>query len=463
MIRVGTGGQLFPLQSGGNDNPSVPPSAQISWDMSALPIAIGGGGQMAYYLLGLIATFYGAVVQSGGTGVAIQPDALTAALVQAVDLKGAWHGSPLQQQFVTGAMLPIIEYLGCGYRIPRAEMFSIPAANGTYAFKRTICIPLCIGNVKKPYQTSQLALMYKKATFVLNSAAASVVSGMSPGASITGTGGTGNMTMRVSAALEPQPNLILAPGVDWIDYQTTSSATPSQQVLLNSFGNTTGLTGSNPNGGVVDLLAISGLTGAGGGSWTTDVAPGAFLPANITEYDFSWRGQYPTFHPEAIEAWAFLARGSSKQSGFGTSAAPTASDGQGFPYANNSFLQATPMAGLYGFSLVDSTEDLNISDVQTAAQNEFYRLTSSTNFLAGLHHTLARHCRSWSTPKQQDWANQVIAAGLCASVLGTNNVTSRYKPNSPQASLSMKEAQFLPIYLFNKSKTSAGDSAISGV
>jgi hypothetical protein len=464
MIRKGTGGQVFPLQSGGNDNPAVNAGNVINWDLSALPISVGGGGQMAYYLLGLIMTFYGAVVQSGGTGSVIQSDALTAALVQSIQLQGAWSGTPIQQQYALGVFLPIIEYLGCGMRIPRREDVAIPAANGTYNFKRTIFVPLAIGNVARPYQTAQLALMYKKANFVVNMAAATVITTLSTGASITGTGGTGSLSMRVSAAIEPQPSLILAPGVDWVDYQSPASANQSQ-VLLNSFGNVTGLTGSNPNGGVVDLKAMAGTGDAFVGSWPT-LAVGSFSPSTVQRYEFPWRAQYSTQHPEAVEAWEILSLGGNgKQGEFGTSAAITASDSQGYPHCNsNASLAGAPLLNMYGFPLVTSTEDLNLSDVQTASQNEYYTLAlTAGNSFSGTNHTLARHVRSWTMGKMQDWANQVIAAGLANSVLGTSSVTSRYKPSSSQLSLTAKEAQFLPIYLFPKTAVSGGTPVIDGV
>lgn len=465
MIRKGTGFQLYPLQAGGNDNPALNAGAATIFDLSAMPISLGGGGQMAYYLLALVVTFYGRVTQSGGTGNVITPDELTAALVQSVELRNAWHGTPLMQQYALGVHLPIIEYLGCGQRLPRREMYSIPAGNGNYDFKRTICIPLCIGNVEKPYQTAQLALMYKKASFVIN-AASGVLATISPGASFTGFGGTGSLSCRVSALLDPHPNLLLAPGVDWVDYQSPASSNQTQ-VLLNSFGNTTGLTGTKPNGGVVDLLAI---TGGGYAPWS-NVAIGSFDPAQVVRYEFPWRGQFSTQHPEAILAMQIMSLGGNgRQVWAGTSAAPDNTDNQGYPYANSATLaggtliNSAPLSGLYGLGLVDSCEDLNLSDVQTASQNEYYTLAlASGQSFSGTNHTLARHSRSWTDGKMQDWANQVIAAGLAASVLGTNNVTSRYRPNSPQQRLTAKEAQFLPIYLFDKTRVTGGTPVIPGV
>ena len=304
--------------------------------------------------------------------------------------------------------------------------------------------------------------MYKKANFVINVAAASVIANYSTGATITG------LSARVSAVLDPQPSLILAPGVDWVDYQSPASANQTQ-VLLNSFGNVTGPDRHQPR------TAVSSTWMAlGNGSSTpwSAAAVGSFDPEQIARYEFPWRGQYSTYHPEAVLAMQILALGGNgRQTWFGSTTAATAVDNQGFPYsnANNATLAATgqqPLFGAYGFGLVDSCEDLNLTDVQTASQNEYYTLALATgDTFSGTNHTLARHVRSWSSGKQQDWVNQVLASGLGNSVLGTRALRHQPLQGQPalEASFSAKEAQFLPIYLYPKAAVSGGTPAIAGV
>jgi hypothetical protein len=446
MINDTTGYETVPLQSGGSNQPNVTPGNQYTWDLSTVPIMVGGGGQMANYLVCLLVTFYGSVVQSGGTGVAINDDALTAALVSSVQLQGAWHGSPLQQTFCLGAYLPIMEYIGAGFRLPRRVANSLPAANGAQNFNHTILIPLAIGNVAKPYQTAQLALMYKKASFIINLNSNSVLQTISPGATFSGTGGTGSMSMQVSAVLEPQPNLLLAPGTEWIDYQSPASANQNQ-IPIFGFGNQTGLVGTNPNAGITDLWAIG--NGAGTQLAGAGLLPGAFDPANVLSYQWGWRGQNTTFHPEAIAAMQILALGPSKQSWFGPANASTAIDGQGYPYGNNSAnsipANNSPLGALYGFPLVTSTVRMLLSKVQTAGNNEMYTLQlKSGQTFSGQNHTFGRHVRSFSPDKIADWKQQVISSGMAAALLGTNDITLRQKTLSRQRLVPAKQLNFVP-------------------
>lgn len=449
LINDTTGYETVPLQSGGSNQPNVTPGNQYTWDLSTVPIMVGGGGQMANYLLCLLVTFYGSVVQSGNTGNPVTDDMLTASLVSSVQLQGAWHGSPLQQTFCIGAYLPIMEYLGAGFRLPRRVANSIPAANGTHAFNHTILIPLAIGNVAKPYQTAQLALMYKKASFVINLNAGTVLAALSPGATFAGTAGTGSMTMQVSAVLEPQSNLVLAPGVEFIDYQSPAS-TGQSQIPIFGFGNQTGLVGTNPNAGITDLLAIG--NGANTPFGGTGIMPGSFDPAGVLSYQWGWRGQNTTFHPEAIAAMEFLALGPSKQGWYGPENAPTAIDGQGFPYINATTAglspsNASPLTGLYGFPLVTSTVRMLLSKVQTAGNNEMLTLTLKGGFAyAGQNHIFGRHVRSFSPDKIADWQAQIIASGMASALLGTNNITLRQKTLSRQRVVPAKQLNFVPWY-----------------
>jgi len=223
MIRKGTGFQCFNLTSGGNNQPALTVGQPTSWDFSAIQISTG---KLAYYLLAIVLTIYGTVTQSGGTGQVIQPDALTEALISSIEVRNTWMGTPISQQFALGQYLPLMEYVGAGYRLPRREMLPIPAANGATQFTRTIVVPLCVGLVQSPHTTAQLAAMYKTGQFVLNmngTTGATALATLSPGASFTG-----GLSAQASVILDPHPSLFLAPGQYWCDYQTTAAGTQSK-------------------------------------------------------------------------------------------------------------------------------------------------------------------------------------------------------------------------------------------
>lgn len=434
MLRKSTGFQCFNLTSGGNNQPNLSLGQATNWDFSAIQISTG---KLAYYLLGIVLTLYGTVTQAGGAGSVIQPDALTGALVQSIEVRNTWMGTPISQQFALGSYLPLMEYLGCGYRLPRRESLAIAAAAGAYNFSRTITIPMCIGMYPTAHHTAPLAAMFKTAQFVVNVNAAAALTALSAGATFS------NLSAQASVILDPHPSLLLAPGQYWVDYQTTAAGT-QQQIQLNAFGNSPTIKGSEPNDGVLALYAIS--SGAGGFP-----LPGSFDPQFIANYEFPWRSQFKTTHPEAIMAAQFLAMGgNSRNLNFGTTAAITASDGNGFPYSNGSTgpvvgaaANSKPMLiDLYGFPLVIPTEDLSLATVQTAQSTQSYFLGLSTGTFTGQNHTLGWHVSSWDDAAVGNWISTVVNSGLAATVLGTNNVVQK-----KQRIGTSKQSRFQPIVL----------------
>lgn len=436
MLRKSTGYQCFGLTSGGNNQPNLTLSQATNWDFSAIQISTG---KLAYYLLGIVLTIYGSVVQAGGAGSVIQPDALTEALVQSIEVRNTWMGTPISQQFALGAYLPLMEYLGCGYRLPRRESLPIPAANGTVAFARTIVIPMCVGMYPTPHHTAPLAAMFKTAQFVLNVNSAARIAQYSTGATLTG------LSAQASVILDPHPSLLLAPGQYWVDYQTTAAGN-QQQIQLNAFGNSPTIKGTEPNDGVLALYAMSN------GTADDILLPGSFNPSFIANYEFPWRSQFKTTHPEAIMAAQFLAMGgNSKQVSAGDNGTFTAYDSQGFPYANGNPLPVQNpssgskpiLTGLYGFPLVVPTEDISLATVQTAQSTQSYFLGLATGqSFSGQNHTLGWHISSWDDGAVSNWISTVVNSGLAATVLGTNNVVpKKQRIGSP------KQSRFQPIVL----------------
>ena len=424
---------------GGNNQPNLPAPANggaTNWDFSAIQISTG---KLAYYLLGIVLTLYGTVTQAGGTGQVIQPDMLTAALVQSIEVRNTWMGTPISQQFALGAYLPLMEYLGCGYRLPRRESLAIPLANGAYNFSRTIVIPMCIGMYPTPHHTAPLAAMFKTAQFVLNTQNSTALATMSPGATFS------NLSAQASVILDPAASLLLAAGQYWVDYQTTAAGA-QQQIQLNSFGNSPTIKGTEPNDGVLALYAMAGASGAG-----VMPLPGSFDPEFIINYEFPWRSQFKTTHPEAIMAAQFLALGGNGRNvNFGTTAAITASDANGFPYANGSTgpvvgaaANSKPMLiDAYGFPLVIPTEDLSLARCRRAEHPELFPGTGGWQDLHRQNHTLGWHVSSWNDGAVANWITTVVNSGLAQTVLGTNTPVQKKQKIGTE-----KQSRFQPIVL----------------
>lgn len=435
MLTNNTGTQLWPLSTGSSDNPTLTQNSPVTFNLDSLPTFQGA---LAYYLMGVWLTIAGNVVQAGGAGSLIPTDALTRALVDSIELRNAWHGTPISVNNVKGAMLPIIEYVGNGYRYGSRVHNMIPSGNGTYPFQRTFFIPLAVGCGQKPHQTAQLALFYRKAQFVINVAASSVISGLSTGSSLTA------LSARCSAAIMPDPELRLGPGSEWVDYQVSASANQSQIQLL-SFGNNTALSGTERGAGVVFLGALSSVGGLGG----------SFQVGNLTKFSFPWRGQFEVQQIAAYVGQQMLSMGP-QRAAFGNTPEATVlqnglgSDFSGFPYQiTNDVGNGVEFNGLMFFPMVTPTNDLELSKVQVADGDQSYFMTGPS--FSGTHHTLCQQVRSWEALKIEDAARQMVDSGLAKRVLGTNNVTWSVKTlNKNAASLNPKKARFFPLRLVER-------------
>jgi hypothetical protein len=436
MLKEGIGYQLYPLQSGGNDNPSLTPGNPTSWALDAVPIT---NGNRANYLLGVLCTIAGVFVQAGTAGSEIFWDNFFQALIQSIEVRNAWHGSPLNAQHALGVYWPIIEYIGCGFRYAARRRGSFPAAAASYSFSYTFMVPLSRGTNAKPLKTAQLQLLYKKAQLVLNIAAATTATGLSTGSSLTG------MTMRASAVLQAHRDIWLAPGLEWIDYQNTASSNQQQIPLLN-FGNTTNLTGTEPNAGITFLGAITTANGQGG----------SFAAKDVTQYQFPFLGQFLTQQMPAILAMQLMSMGAQRTNGSthtqGALADDKPNDFSGFPYILDtdcsavSATQVSELLNLMFFPLVIQAEDGLDSKVWNAYGDQSFTLIGPT--FSGTNHTLAQHVRSFEDNKVNDWVKQVVGSGIASEVLGTADVSIKKQALDPSITvIEPGKARYFPIAL----------------
>jgi hypothetical protein len=406
LLRNHTGFHFYPLTSGSNDNPTFSQTAPTSFEMKNIPIFIGS---LAYYLYGVLLTFTGNVVQAGGAGSAIPYWDIVRALIDALEVRNAWHGTPVSSNHLKGSMLQVTEPLDCGYALPQIIPGIIPAANGTYAIEISVFVPLCIGEGDKPHHTAQLALFYKQAQCVINPSAASVLTGLSTGSSFT------SLAVRASAVMLPEPEIRLGPVGEWIDYQSPASSNQSQ-IALDSFGNVTGLAGTMPNAGVLWQGALTSLRGL----------PGSFTVDTVTKFSYPFRGQVESMHIQAFVTQQLLAMGGGDFAARAMAAQQAALDGAmgAYPYdqqgsaggpagGGNNWKQLT---GMLFFPLITAAPDMELTKVQTAKGTQSYFLTGPT--FSGTNHTLTKHVRSFDGNKRNDAVKQIVDSGLAKLVLG---------------------------------------------
>jgi len=433
MLTNHTGFQHWFLNAaGGGDNPAMVQGATTTFNLNTVPLF---QDRMANYIPACEVTITGILTQSGGTGVRQPFDALARVLVDSLEVKNAWYGAPVSPQHVKGAYIPLIEQILCGYRAPSRKRGFFPAANGAYSFSYTFLVPLSIGLGQKPHHSSQLAAFYKEAQLNVNVAAASVLTALSPGASLS------SLAARCSAILVPEPELRLGPIVEFIDYQAAAS-TGQTGIPIQSFGNTTQTTKTEKGAGLVSFHLLTSNFGL----------PGAFLPENVTRLNVPWRGQNDTAHIVPYLTQQLLAMGNQRVIGSVTdqASANALSDMGSFPYVpgTDHSNSTNELTGLLGLPVVAPADQLETSKVQVVNGDEQINLTLSSG-PSGTHHMLACHLRSWQQAAYVDAATYLSSLKLPDKVLksGSGDLVFVPKTLKKNQSIAKRKLRFLPVVL----------------
>lgn len=437
MLQNHTGFQTFPLGAGsGGDIPSLVQGTPTVFQLSTVPLF---QGNMVNYLPALICTVTGILNQTGGTGARIAWDFLYRILVDSLEVRNAWHGSPIAPANVKGAYMPIIEQMVAGYRNFARKRGFFPSANGAYPFSFTFPVPLSMGLGSKPHHTAQMAALYTNAAFSLQVAPASVLTALSPGATLTG------LQMRCSAMLLPDPEIRVGPVVEFVDYQTPATTNQTNLSLL-EFGNQSALTKMDEGAG---LFYLGLLTSNGG-------LPGPFLPENVVQMNVPWRGQVASNHMVPYLTQQLLAMGGGRQIGGAADqgAALALTDTGNFPYLPAyDGVGANEMAGLLAWPVVTPGSDLELTKLQVIDGNEAIGVQLSAG-PSGTWHNLAGQVRSWQPSALQDLTQFIVNLGLPSKILkgGSGGLTWMVKTLKKNDDIDAKKTRFLPLVLKRENK-----------
>ncbi len=444
MELTGTGAQYWPLTTGNNDNPSLTAGQQTSFFFNTVPDRCPTA-PLAYYLPVVKLTITGNVVQAGTLTSQIFWDQLPAALFTSLNLQNAWHGTPISANHVLGSNFPYVEFYANGFRYGSRRRPPIPTTAGTYPFAYTFDITPAVSRLGRlGGDTAQLAALFQNAQLQINVAAASVITGLSAGATLT------NLKARATAVLVPRNELVLGTPVETIMHQVVAGSN-SNQIQIKGFGTDTMLTGVQNKGGVVHLAELSSLLG------------GVFATKNITFYNFPWRGQAPVYDIDGYFTTATLGNmPNGRPQVLGADLAGGDAEFTDPPYAMNTtddwvdagFLGATANYGnAYAWPMVQGGDELALTDVQTADSDQSYFLTSSVAFSAGAHLILGQYAKAWQQNMLDDWMKQVYKGGsssLANYVLGANSANAKLLQRGPKSKhiVTPDNTAYLPWQLF---------------
>ena len=272
----------------------------------------------------------------------------------------------------------------------------------------------------------QLAILFRNSQLKVNAAPAASLTAVSPGSTFTG----GGVTARASAVLVPRQDLVLGPATEWVLSQIVAGAS-SPQVQIKGFGTDSQLQGVEAGGGVITLMELSNVLQQGG----------VFAGENITQYQFPWRGQQVTQHPQAIVSQVVTGMPNDRNHAFAATGATNILDYAGYPYTQDDSppspeVSAVNLKNLYGWIMAQGADDLDLTQLQTADTNQSYFLTVTGGFSAGSHQVLGQFARSWQQDMVKNWVGQVTAgdgASLAAYVLGQNWKKSGLRRRTPRS------------------------------
>jgi hypothetical protein len=440
-----TGVFKVPLVSGtAGDNPSLTAGQETVFGLANIPAEKDG---LANYVLGIRLFLQGNFVQAGGTGSLVRIEDLIRALVASISVRNCWHGTPINSAWMLGADLFWLSFVLNGYRLVGRVPRAIPAANGTYPFNIGLFIPLHLGLGKKPHHTAHLALMFRDGIFGINTAAASVGTGLSTGSSIT------SLACRATAMCMLEPEIRLGPAGELVDYTAPTPNSASFESRFQDFANNTAIAGTERGAGIALALLRSSALGGGG--------PVDF--STLSRISVPFRGQQEISDVGAFVDEAIDAMGPQRPIGsiIDSSVASNVVDYSGYPYflrsteANATVGSPIPATSLFGFPLVSPGNELELSKVQRVDETIVIAQTYSSAPSAGTHHLLTYQLREWTPQKRDAWREMVIASGLAKKVLGDvskfdsyvweTKLMNKQSPRIPDS----RKLRFLPLRLAN--------------
>lgn len=403
-MRKDTGGETWPLTAP-EENPDFTPGGSVRFDMNDVPDR-SPTGPLAFFIPYLILTLIGTLVPPVDASFAtpIPWYDIPRLLVQNVEVRDCWHGTPVSATNTLGEHLRMIEYVGGGYRYIDRWGSDVDGANNV-PFELNVAVPLSAGQGNLMSDTSQLALFYQPGSVEVNFKAATVLDSFSTGATWE------DLSARMSCKLDARQELILGTGVEWILHRTNASANGTE-IQIKGFGRNSKLTGVHAKGGVLALMELSNVAGQGG----------VFGANNLTDYSFDWRGQRLTRHLSAV-LLQLLDQKHPADPNIAVPAGTAPSDYNRWPYDHGaSAIYNARSANLLAWFMVLEGHNCRLSDVQTADRDETYHLTAGGGgFTPNEHLILAQYAKCWQDPKRADFVAKVTEGGansLAAHVLG---------------------------------------------
>lgn len=418
-MRNHTGTRPWQLTGPQGENPAWTPNGTIRFLLNDVPELTTG--TLCNHVLGILVTFLVTLGNGGVQTASANADRFLTWLVESVEVRNAWHGTPVSQNHVKGCMLGLLEFLSCGYQY-FGRRLSCPSQGDLAGrfLKINTFIPLAYLMGEKGHHTALPAVFYKNAELQINCGLGSV------DAPPEGQNTIIAASVRASAILLAESEIHVGPGQQFIDYQSPASA-GGENVKLDSLGMNTSLQDVEAGAGI-DFLAWLGSSYNQGAQFA-----GPARVKDLIRVAIPFRGTQSTRHLEPF-LLAYEAAIGGREVGESDPYDATAMDvvvanPAGFPYAHN---YAGPLVADFAadgsdirdmrhFPLIFPGRDLEVTKMQSFEGTQTYQLTFTPGGApagGSVHHTYAHQFFSWTPAKWDDAQRVLVNSGVAQAVLG---------------------------------------------
>jgi hypothetical protein len=393
--------------TGGGKTPTLTPgstAANAQFMFSSVPNGVPG--KFWYYLMAVCLELKFRITQSGGTGVALNPDVLWQ-VIQSIQIQCPILGTLYSHQNTRGAVLGnIMQPLGFGYNAQHLRT-QVAAANGNTDVTLNVRIPFSFENFRKPHETAPWGGFLEGGTLEFKLAPTTVFATISPGSTVTTP-----CQVRAWCEFIPSPEAVIHVPFNFREHELPGSTTKH---VIQDLGSPDGLQGTNQavGCGVAFLGMLTDATNIGlNGADGTD---------NILGVDLStWRPQPRVDNPQAFFS-AFTAMKGVRPANKNTAATH---DSAGYPYTLAAAVdgQLNDAQALF-MPLITPGRDLETSKLQTVmgAKEINFQYTSVPT---GAARFVGLYLYTWSEQAAQVLAERIApgrAGRLVAKTLNKQN------------------------------------------
>jgi hypothetical protein len=389
---------------------------------------------MCNFLVGVIVTVTGLTFKyeqtSGYTGQADWSDILRG-LFESAEVQQTMFGTPVSANHYRGEFFGLFSFIANGMVQPVPEPPPVNYRSDAYTSGCSFFVPLSALLGMKGHHTAQPACCYDRAQLILRTASAGSLPGFTASAG----------TIKVSAVLNPEPELRLGPGTSFVRY-TASASSAGTIVTVDALGNASTLEGVEPGAGLAFLAWMSELRGYGGAGACQgleylnvpfrDLQQTRHLDPLFIDYLNACEAGQAPWNKDLATASGSSLSGGGHHTGYlyeSWNSMPNVSVGL---QSNATFLP-----------IITPHKFLEASKLQVVQGSQAVNLKCSTGF-SGQHVFCALQYHSWTPAKQEEVLRKLVDSGTAQAVWGTNSVVPKIKVanKQPAGSLNPSKTRF---------------------